>query len=117
MMSAGLRRHLVSLSNPGVAVPDGDGGYTQTLTAISPSPVWAEIKPATRRDLERLTAGTVISTESLIVTIPFHSSVTTKTVIGWTDPAGRAHTANVVDVNNPENRCIDLILVVVEVVD
>lgn len=116
MATRGQRRHLVTLQNPGAPVPDPDLGYTQTWTNLSPATMWAEIKPATARDLERVAAGTVLSTESLLITMDFHSSVTTTTRLTWTDPAGRAHAANVTGINNPEGRCVELILVVVEVV-
>jgi head-tail adaptor len=113
---AGARRHLVTLENPGTRTPDGDGGWTDVFAALNPPALYAEIKPATARDLERLAAGTVLSTESLLVMLPFHPDVTTKTRLTWIDPAGRAHAANVTGVNNPDQRCIDLILVAVEVV-
>ena len=113
---AGARRTLVALANPGPPTPDGDGGYVTTPAALVPSPVFAEVRPATARDLERLVSGTVLSTESLLVILPFHRAVTTKTVLTWTDPAGRAHTANVTGVTNPDQRCIDSVLVAVEVV-
>lgn len=115
-MARGPRRHLVSLSTVGPDVPDGGGGYTNAVIALNPSTRYSEIKPATVRDLERVAAGTVISTDTLLVTMDFHPDVDTKTVLDWTDQAGRAHTANVTGVNNPEGRCVDLILVAVEVV-
>ena len=115
-MSRGPRRHLVSLSTAGPALPEGDGGYTQTSVALNPATRYAAIKPATTRDLERVAAGTVISTDTLIIEMDFHPAIDTKTVLAWTDQAGRAHTAAVTGVNNLEQRCVDLILVAVEVV-
>jgi head-tail adaptor len=112
---AGKRIHLVSLANATTA-PDGQGGYTETLTPLTPATLYADIRPATARDLERMAAGTVLSMETLIVVVPFHPSVTTKTQLTWLDRAGRSHLANVTGVNNPDQRCIDLILVAVEVV-
>jgi head-tail adaptor len=97
-------------------VPDGDGGYTDVPADLSPSTAYAEITPATARDLERLVAGTVESTDSLLVTMDYHPSVTTKTRLTWTDPAGLPHVASVTGVNNPDQRCRELILVAVEVV-
>jgi head-tail adaptor len=116
-IASGERRHLVTLTVVGPAVSDGDGGFTQAPIALVPSPVYAAIRTPTARDLERLAPGTVIATQSLLVTLPFHPAVTTKTRLAWTDPAGRVHVANVTGVNNPDQRCIDLELVVVEVVD
>jgi hypothetical protein len=54
--------------------------------------------------------------ETLIVIVPFHAGVTTKTRLTWLDRAGRSHAANVTGVNNPDQRCVDLVLVAVEVV-
>jgi head-tail adaptor len=115
VVEIGKRIHVVSLANT-TTTADSDGGFTETLTPLTPATLYADIRPATARDLERMAAGTVISTEALLVTLPFHASVTTKTRLTWTDRAGRAHTANVTGVNNPQQRCIDLVLVAVEVV-
>jgi head-tail adaptor len=116
-IASGARRHAVTLSTLGPPVANGDGGFTQAPIALVPSPVYAAIRTPTARDLERLAAGTVLSTQTLLVTLPFHPGVTTTTRLAWTDPAGRAHVANVTGVNNPDQRCIDLELVAVEVVD
>jgi head-tail adaptor len=116
MATRGARRHLVTLSVEGPPVSNGDGGYTQTPVALSPSTRWAEIKPATTRDLERVTSGTVLSTESLLVTMDFHPDVTQKTQLAWTDAANRSHVANVTGVTNPDQRCETLILIAVEVI-
>lgn len=107
----GERRHLVTLANPGTPVPDGDGGYTQTMTPLSPAEWWVRIQPAAARDLERLAAGTVLSTASHIVTGSYHSGITTQTVITF-----GARTFNVVGVMNPEERNIETICICVEVV-
>jgi head-tail adaptor len=115
MATRGQKRHLVTLENPGPSVPDGDGGYTQVWTALSPPRKRAEIKPATARDLERIAAGTVLSTASHVITMDYHRDVTTKTRVSWTS-GGRTHAASVTGVMNPEERCIDLILVCEEVV-
>lgn len=115
MATRGEKRHLVTLQNPtGPPVPDGDGNYTQMYETFSTR--YAAIQAATARDLERVTAGTVLSTATQIVTMDFHPDVTTETRLSWTDPAGRAHAANVTGVNNPQERCIELVLVCVEVV-
>jgi hypothetical protein len=114
-VQVGKRIHLVSLSNT-TTTSNGDGGFTDVLAPLSPATLWGEIMTATARDLERLAPGTVLATDTLLVFLPFHAGVTTKTVLAWTDRAGRAHTANVTGVNNPEQRCTELILVAVELV-
>jgi len=78
-MRAGALRHQVTLEQPGAAVPDGEGGYTETWTALTPSPVWAAIQPASARDLERVFAGASQATASHLVTLRYHAGVTTAT--------------------------------------
>ena len=111
MARSGERRHLVTLRNPGAAVPDGDGGYTQTYTAPTPAQVWARITPATTRDLERLAAGTVIASASHIVDMPFHAGVTTQTQIVFNN-----RTFYVTGVSNPEEKNVQTIAICQEVV-
>src|SRR6185503_14429334 len=113
---SGDRRHLVTLENPGPPVPDGDGGFTQSWTLLAPAIVAAAIRPPTAQDLERMAASTVISTSMRVVTFPFHAGVTTKTRLTWLDPAGRSHTANATGVDNPEERCIETVVLCSEVV-
>lgn len=107
----GKRRHLVTLTNPGAAVPDGDGGFTQTQTALDPADWWVRIEPATVRDLERVTAGTVLSTASHVVTGPYRSDVNTTTQITH---EGRLF--SVVGVADPEEMHVETIAICVEVV-
>jgi SPP1 family predicted phage head-tail adaptor len=62
----------------GEAVPDGDGGFIQAWAPLSPATWYVRIRPATARDVERATAGTVISHVSHLVHGRFHPGVTTK---------------------------------------
>jgi head-tail adaptor len=78
-VDVGSLRHLVTLENPGAALPDGDGGFTLAWTALDPPQVWASIKPATARDLERAVAGTVQASASHLVTLRYVNGVSTKT--------------------------------------
>jgi head-tail adaptor len=109
MATRGQKRHLVSLDAPGAAVPDADGGFTQTWAPLEPAEMYAEIKPATARDLERVTAGTVLSSASHVVTLDFHPGVNTQTRITFN---GRVF--SVTGVSNPEERNIELICLCVE---
>jgi head-tail adaptor len=103
----------VTLAEPdGDPVADGDGSFTQPMRPLSPAAVWARIMPATARDLERVAAGTVISSASHILAMPYHQGVTTKTVVTF-----NGRTLNVTGVTNPLERNIDTIVTVVEVVD
>lgn len=107
----GARRHLVTLENPGTPVPDGDGGFTQPWVALNPPTLWVSIEPATAKDLERVAAGTVLSTASHIVKGLYHPGVTTQTRLLFN---GRIF--NVTGVSNTEERNIELVLMCVEVV-
>jgi len=111
MATRGQKRHLVSLYTLGPAVPDGDGGYTNTTVALDPPTRYAEIKPATARELERLTAGTVLATASHVVTMDYHPGVNTQTKIVF-----RGRTLSVTGVSNPNERNIETIAICVEVV-
>jgi head-tail adaptor len=113
MPTRGQRRHLLTFENP-VSVPDGEGGFTTTWTELESR--HAEIKPATARDLERVTASTTISSASHVMTFDYHPDVTTQTRVSWTTKGARVHTANVTGVSNPEERSIDTIVICEEVV-
>lgn len=105
------RPHRVTLQNPGPAVPDGDGGFTQSWTDLVPAAVFARIQTATARDLERRAAGTVISTASHIVTLPYHPQVTTKTRVLF-----NGRTFNVLGVADAEEGDVETVAICAEVV-
>ena len=110
-IARGRKRHLVSLSNPGTPMPDGEGGSTSAPVPLDPPTMYAEIKPATARDLERNTAGTVMATASHLITMDYHPGVTTQTRIAF-----NGRTLLVTGVANPEERNVELILTAEEVV-
>ena len=112
----GQRRLLVTFRNPGVGEPDGDGGSTTLWYALDPPTAYCRIRPATGKDGERVAAGTILTTLSRILSLPFHPGVTTATKLEWTDLAGIAHVANVVSVQ-PDERSLELELVAVELLD
>ena len=106
------RVHRVTVQNPGPAVPDGDGGYTTSWIDLVP-PAWScEIKPATAVDLERVAAGTVLSTNTYILKGPHHPQLKTASRILFN---GRIF--NCTSVSNPEERNVETVAVGVEVVD
>ena len=109
--SVAKRPHRVTLQNPGPGVPDADGGFTQSWTDLVP-PAWTcEIKPATAVDLERVAAGTVLSTNTYILRGPYHAQLATSSRVLFN---GRIF--NVTGVSNPEERNVETIAVAVEVV-
>lgn len=111
-MAIGAARHLVTFQNPGAAVSDGDGGFMQAWADLSPATWFVSIEPATARDLERVAAGTVLSTASHIVKGRFHAGVTTKTRMVFD---GR--TFSITGKANLEERGIAMELLAVEVVE
>lgn len=110
-MSIGDERHLVRLQNPVTTIPDGDGGFTQTWADLTPATWHVSITPATARDLERVAAGTVLSTATYILRGKFHPQVTTQTRVLF-----GARAFSVTGDMNPGEQNIDMILVCVEVV-
>lgn len=109
--SAGLRPHFVTLSTLGAPTSDGEGGYTQTPTLLTPAHVWARIVPASVRDLERIAGSAVQSTATHIVTMPYHSGVTTQTVITY-----GTRSFSVTGVANPDEANRETVCTCVEIV-
>lgn len=104
-------RQLVTLVGPPVVTtPDGQGGYTQTLTALTPS-WYCAIRPASQRDLERTTSGTTITSATHLVEGDYRADITTATQLLFN---GRTLFVN--DVRNVDERNITLILACSEVV-
>jgi len=112
----GAMRQTGTLSNPGTPVPDGDGGFTQTYTALDPAEWRFAIEKASVRSAERHFAATVTAHASYIMTGRFHPDITTETRIVWVDRAGTTHTGNVLDVDDPEGSGVLTIALVSEVV-
>lgn len=111
-MSRGARRNFITLDTPGPDIPDGDGGYTHTWLPLVPPSRWAEIKPATTRDLERMTANTSLTTATHLVRFDYHPQVTTQTRIHF-----GARVFEVINAPlNPDERNIDTIVVCAEMV-
>lgn len=115
MIGSGNRRHLVTLANPTTPQPDGDGSFTDTPAALSPSQVYAAIEPVDlrtlqRRSQEQIGPGTTLSVATHMVTMPYHAQVTTQTQITF---GGRL--LRVIGVTNPEERNRETVCACVEV--
>lgn len=109
MKGAGELRHRVTLENPGTAIPDNEGGFTQTWTRLGGTDHAAAVEPATARDLERTVSNTVQSTASHIVTIRYLPDVTTQTRLIFHDE-GRDRTFSITGVQDPGERHRELVL-------
>lgn len=111
MTAIGTYRHQVQVQEPGAAVPDGDGGFTQTWANLTPA-IWScRIDPATARDLERVTSGTVLSTATHVITGRYHAGITTQTRITF-----KTRVFEVTGVSNPEERNIETVVIAEELV-
>jgi len=77
--SIGRDNQLVTFEDPGDPIRDGEGTYTQTWTPLVPATWYVRVSPATVRDAERLTAGTVLTHVSHLVHGRFHPGVSTRT--------------------------------------
>jgi head-tail adaptor len=110
-IGAGDRRCYVTLY--GVTdTTDGEGGFTESPSALNPSSTWANVATATPGNMKRLMAGTVESSATHVVTMPYHSGVTTKTTIAF-----GTRTFRVVGVANPNERNIETICACVEIIN
>ena len=110
-MSTDGYRHVVTPQKPGPAVPDGDGGSTSSWIDLAPATWHCSIEPASARDLERVAAGTVLSTASYIVKGRYRSDITTQARL-----LHHGRQFSVTGVSDPEERHVQLVLVCVEVV-
>ena len=108
------RQTRVTLWAPGVAVPDGDGGYTQTESALTPPALFAFVRPVTAADLERVAGATTLATATHLVSVPYHAGITTETVLHLDDPPRPGRVLKVVALSNPDERNADLDLVCAE---
>lgn len=113
--TAGKRRHQVTLQNPAVGVPDGDGGVTQAWSYLTPRSVFASIQSADAvrgfRGMERTIAGSVTATAITVITVPYRSDISRRTRVLF-----GSRTFNVQAILNPEERNVELQLFCVEVV-
>lgn len=115
MIPSGLKDKRIGLDNPGAAVPDGDGGYTEGWAPLTPAEVFARIAPATGADTERIAGGTMLTTRTHLLTIDYHPGVTTATRITYQDyHANKARTFQVSAVRNPDEAYRELELVAEE---
>jgi hypothetical protein len=115
-ISIGTLRQVVTLSNPGPPVSDGDGGFTQTYTPLDPATWRCALEKASVRNAERHFAATITSHATYVMTGRFHPGISTQTRMVWTDRSGAVHTGNVLDVSDTEGAGVQTIALVAEVV-
>jgi SPP1 family predicted phage head-tail adaptor len=108
-MGIGAFRHLGLFQNPAAAVPDGEGGWVEGWADLDPAEWPISITPATVRDLERVGAGTILTTATHVIEARWRGDVSTKTRITFD---GRIF--HITGIQNPEERNIRMRLVAEE---
>ena len=106
-----IGRHLVTFQDPGKPEPDGVGGFRETWTDLVPAHWYVDITPATAADRERFTAGTVVSTATVMVRGRYHGGVSTATRMLF-----NGCTYAITGKKNVDERSIDMELAAVETV-
>lgn len=109
-MAIARYRHRCGVLNPQPAVPDGDGGYTAGYVPADPPEVDASIQAAAARDLERVTAGTVLGTATHLVRCRYRPDISLMTRLTF-----EGRTFEVQSVSNVDERDIALVLICSEV--
>jgi head-tail adaptor len=80
-MAIGDYRHHGVFQDPAAPAPDGEGGWIEGWTDLTP-PDWPiAVVPATVRDIERVAAGTVITSATHVITGRWRPDVSTATRI------------------------------------
>jgi head-tail adaptor len=106
---SGRRRHRALLQNPGVPMPDADGGYTQTWYDLNPATLNVEIQTREALPNERQLSDTIVAAATHVVTGPYHQQlrVTSRLIVN-----GRVF--SVVGLSDPDERQIEQVILCVE---
>ncbi len=117
VLDLGSLRQVATLTEPPFPpTNDGTGGFSSTATPVVPTTWRCAIESASRaRAEERLVAGTVLSNATHVFRGRFHSGITTRTVITWTDRAGLVHTGNVLGAEDTDGAGIETVAFVSEI--
>lgn len=96
-------------------VGDTDGGIAQTWTPLDPAQWWAAVERASVAKSERIFGNTVTGHANYIFNGRYHSGITLKTRLTWTDRGGVVHVGNVLDVVDDQGLGVETILLVSEI--
>jgi SPP1 family predicted phage head-tail adaptor len=103
-------RHLVTCEGK-TTTSDGNGGYIETWAPLVPSPVWAAIEPARRRDVEGVTGSvTIQAVATHMVTMDYHAQITVESRLWYHSRELQIHA-----LANPNEANNQLVLVCTEV--
>lgn len=103
--AAGVRRHRVLLSTPS-DVSDGQGGWVPGWADLTPPDWWVSIESPSARDLERLQAGSVISSATRILRGRYRSDVTMPTRVTF---GARVFDVNAINTVDENQRWLELV--------
>ena len=108
-MAIGEYRHRGTFQDPTALVPDGEGGWIEGWADLDP-PDWpVRITPATVRDLERVAAGTILSSATHVIEGRWRPDVSLKSRLLF---EGRIF--HVTGINNVDERDMTMRLLVEE---
>ena len=99
-------RHVVTLEIPGPPAVDDAGGYTEAWFPLDP-PTWhCSIQAASATDLERITAGLVTATASVVLRGRYHAGLVAAGPSARVQFRGR--TFEIASVHNVDERDLEL---------
>jgi head-tail adaptor len=75
-VNVGDFRHEVAIQAPVRTVSGGT--WTETWAAVSPSPVFASVRPVNDRVMERIAGNAVLAASTHVVEMRHHGNITTK---------------------------------------
>jgi len=108
-MAIGSYRHVVTVQDPTALMPDGEGGWTEGWADLDPAKWDVSIIRATARDLERVGAGTILTTATHVIEGRYREDVSLTTRLLF---EGRVFAITGID--NVEERDITLRLIAEE---
>ncbi len=118
VLDLGSLRQVATLSQaPFPPTNDGSGGFTETPVPLNPATWRCSIESGTRRAgaETRLISDTILSNTTHIFHGRFHDGITNRTIIVWTDRAGRVHTGNVLGTEDTDGAGIETVAFVSEI--
>jgi head-tail adaptor len=105
------QRHRITLDGA-ARIPDGDGGYIEGWSPLTPPSAWASIQAATPRGLEKVTASVAVQAVAThLVLMDYHAQLTVTSRVTY---HGRHFQIHVIE--NVDERNQQLVLVCSEII-
>ncbi len=113
----GKLRQVATLSAPPAlpGTPDGLGGYTLVPVPLNPATWRCSIEKVTLKNAESHFSAATIALATHMLSGRYHSGLTTRTTVVWTDRGGTVHTASVLDVDDTEGLGVESVILVSEI--